>query len=60
MEMKVVMDEDHIVIEDEVGSECGEECKDKAREEFAFNQKADETVCKVLSKVFKEFVEVND
>ena len=60
MEMMLVMDEDQIVVEDEVGSECGEECKDKAREEFAFNQKADETVCKVLSKVFKEFVEVKD
>ncbi len=56
----MVMDEDQIVVEDEVGSECGEECKDKAREEFAFNQKADEAVCKVLSKVFKEFVELKD
>ena len=35
-------------------------CKDKAREEFAFNQKVDETVCKVLSKVFKEFIELKD
>ena len=57
--MEKIMDEDQILVEDVVDSECEEECKKQTRLEFALKQKADEIVCKVLSRVVKEFLEPN-
>ena len=57
MEKMPLVDEDQIIVEDVVDSDCEEECKEQARLEFALKQRADEIVCKVLSRVVKEFLE---